>query len=426
MQLVVVGTHQHTAPVAMRERLAFSVAHVRAALQALRAYADEGCILSTCNRVEVYGLVASHEPGDQALRRFLAAWHGIALEELTPHLYTYSGATAVRHVFRLAAGLDSLVLGEDQIMGQLKEALAAAHAAGATGPLMNRLLHSALASGKLVRTRTGLARSHLSVVSVALDLARETLGDLGQRRVLVVGAGRMAQLALKHLRGETPAAVGILNRTPERAHALAAIYDATTWPFACMVEALQQADVVVSCTAAPQIIISADMVVRALARRSEPVLLLDLAVPRDIDRQVAALPNARLFDIDAMQAICEANRAARAAEIARAEALIDGEVAKFRAWWAAQAVTPTIRALRARAEAIQMAELERTLARLPELSPREQNAVRALSAAIVNKLLHQPIATLKNPSSGSQLTQAVQQLFQLAELGTDFPATEPF
>ena len=205
----------------MREQLAFGGKTIREALLTLRQYVDEGFIISTCNRVEVGGLVADGPKGEQALTRFLADWHHVPLGHLAPHLYAFSGADAVQHLFRLAAGLDSTVLGEDQVMVQLKTALADAQAAGATGQRVTRLLNSALATGKLVRTRTEIARSHLSTVSVALDIARDTLGDLRRRHVLIVGAGKIAELALKHLRGEPPRIVTVINRTFARAQELA-------------------------------------------------------------------------------------------------------------------------------------------------------------------------------------------------------------
>ena len=397
----------------MRERLAFGAGTIREALLALRQYTDEGFIISTCNRVEVGGMVADGPDAGQTLMRFLADWHQVPLDHLAPHLYSYSGADAVQHLFRLASGLDSTVLGEDQVMVQLKAALADAQAAGAAGQRVNRLLNGALATGKLVRTRTEIARSHLSTVSVALDIARETLGDLRQRHVLIVGAGKIAELALKHLRGGAAKSILITNRTYDRAHQLAAAYSVAAQPLDRLDEALGHADVVISCTASPDIVIGAPTVERALAGRTTPLVLLDLAVPRDIDPQAGTLPGVRLVGIDDLRAICDANRAARAAEVAGAEDLVAGEVAKFMEWWATQEVVPTIRALRERAEAIRQAEIERTLARLPDLSPREQDAIHALSAAIVNKLLHQPITTLKNPEAGGQLAQAVQQLFQL-------------
>jgi glutamyl-tRNA reductase len=416
VQLAIIGTHQRTCPVVMREQLAFGADTMREALLALRQYVDEGFIISTCNRVEVGGLVADGPEGEQTLTRFLADWHHVPLEHLAPHLYIFSGADAVQHLFRLAAGLDSTVLGEDQVMVQLKTALADAQAAGVTGQRVNRLLNSALATGKLVRTRTEIARSHLSTVSVALDIARDSLGDLRRRHVLIVGAGKIAELALKHLRGEPPRSLTVINRTFARACELAAAYGAQARPFEQLEAALCQADVVVSCTAAAEVVIDVALIERARQGVMAPLLLLDQAVPRDVDARVKALHNVRLFDIDDIRAICEANRAARAGEVAKADALVAEEVAKFMEWWAAQEVVPTIRALRERAESIRQAEIERTLAKLPDLSQHQQEAINALSAAIVNKLLHQPITSMKNPGSGGQLARVVQELFQLDSL----------
>jgi glutamyl-tRNA reductase len=399
----------------MRERLAFGADTMRAALLTLRQYVDEGFIISTCNRVEVGGLVTDGPAGEQALTRFLADWHHVSLEHLAPHLYVFSGVDAVQHLFRLAAGLDSTVLGEDQVMVQLKTALADAQAAGAAGQRVNRLLNSALATGKLVRTRTDIARSHLSTVSVALDIARDTLGDLRRRHVLIVGAGKIAELALKHLRGEPPRSVTLINRTYARARELADTYGVQARPFEQLEAALREADLVVSCTAAPDVVISVELVERARQGVVAPLLLLDQAVPRDIDARVKALPNARLFDIDDIRVICEANRAARTGEVVKADTLVVEAVAKFMEWWVAQEVVPTIRALRERAESIRQTEIERTLAKLPELSQYQQEAIHALSAAIINKLLHQPITSMKNPDSGGQLARVVQQLFQLTE-----------
>src|SRR5215213_1996583 len=264
----------------MRERLAFGADMMRDALLALRQYVDEGFIISTCNRVEVGGLVADGPEGEQVLMRFLADWHHVPLEHLAPHLYVFSGVDAVQHLFRLAAGLDSTVLGEDQVMVQLKTALADAQAAGLAGQHVNRLLNSALATGKLVRTRTEIARSHLSTVSVALDIARDTLGDLRHRHVLIVGAGKIAELALKHLRNEPPRSVTVINRTFARARELADRYAVQARPFEQLEAALSQADLVVSCTASSEVVISAEMVERARQDVAAPLLLLDQAVPR--------------------------------------------------------------------------------------------------------------------------------------------------
>jgi glutamyl-tRNA reductase len=299
-------------------------------------------------------------------------------------------------------------------MGQLTGALGAAHAAGSNGTVLHRLLHNALTAGKLVRSNTGISHNHLSVVSIALDMAEQMLGSLADRRCLIVGAGHTADLALKHLRARDVRNIAITNRTPTRATALADRYDARVWPFEALGAALAASDVVVSCTSAPTTVIDAPLLQRALDQCDRELLLLDLAVPRDIDPRAGAVPGARLIDIDDMRAVAESNRAARAAEAARADTLVAGEVARFEEWFAAQRVTPTIRALRERAESIRAAEVQRTLSKCPALSPHEQQAIEALSTALVNKLLHHPIAALKQTGDDG-VAQLVHQLFNLNE-----------
>ncbi|KAB8140206.1 glutamyl-tRNA reductase [Chloroflexia bacterium SDU3-3] len=408
MQLVITGIHQRTTPVALREQLAFADADLPAALQALREQAIEACVLSTCNRVEIYATMED-DADPQALAHFLADWHHVDRATVLPHTTTLVGEAAVQHVFRLAAGLDSMVLGEEQITSQIRSAVQAASDAGALGAHLRRMIDNALTAGKLVRTNTGIARLNLSVVSVAVDLARQRFGTLAGRRVLVVGAGRMAELAIKHLHGI--AHVTVANRTAARAEALAQRYGVQSAPYAALPQLLAAHDVAICCTSAPDVVLTAAQVAEAAAH--SPQVLLDLAVPRDIDPAAIALENVTLFDVDHMQAICASNREARAAEVSAAEDVVRGEVAKFMDWWATQRIVPTIRALRERAEAIRAAELERTLARLPNLGPSEQAAISALSAAIVNKLLHSPITSLKNPSEADELAHAVQRLFQL-------------
>jgi glutamyl-tRNA reductase len=305
-----------------------------------------------------------------------------------------------------------MVLGEDQIVGQIKAAMAAAQESEQLGQVLSKLIQSALAAGKTVRTQTGIARSHLSVVSVALDLARQALGPLRGRSILLIGAGQTAELALKHLIDEEPADLTIANRTSARAEALAERFRAHAIGLDAIAEPLQRADVVLCCTAAPGIVLDRSLVEQALQGRDAPLLLLDLAVPHDIDPAVAGMPGVTLFDVDDLQAICATNRAARASEIARADELIEESIARYMEWWAARVATPTIRALRERAEAIRSAEVQRTLARFPQLSEREQAAIQALSEAIVNKLLHPPITSLKD-ADGGELIGAARRLFQV-------------
>jgi glutamyl-tRNA reductase len=423
VELAVVGMHQRTADIAVRERLAFTESDLPRAVQALRDYVDEGLIISTCNRVEVYGIVGDARSSDGVLRRFLAEWHQIPEEELAPHLFSFRGEAAVRHLFRLAAGLDSMVLGEDQILNQLKVAFDDACQAGGTGRNINRLLHGALAAGKRVRTRTDIARHHLSVVSVALNIARQEFGGLDNRQIAIVGAGRMAELALKHLRrGRQP--IAIVNRTVSRAQNLASRYGGTAWSLEQLEDVIAEADVVVSCTGAPVTILNAAMAARIAVNRHRPLMIFDLAVPRDVEPDVASVSGVRLVDVDSLRPVCEANRAARHAEVASADALIESEVDKFIQWLAAQRSVPTIRALRDRAESIRIAELERTLARLPALSPREREAIRALSSAIVNKILHRPTVNLKESAHNGDLARAANLLFQATDRSRESHATK--
>jgi glutamyl-tRNA reductase len=412
MQIVLAGVHQRTAPIELRERLARVASDLPAALARLGEVVGEGFIISTCNRLELCARV--HAPEEEAaLHRLLVEWYGFEPGELLRHIYSLHDHAAVRHLYRVAAGLDSMVMGEVQIMAQLKAAMSAAHEAGMLGPVLHRLLQGALSAGKRARTDTGIARTPVSVVSVALGLAREVLGSLGGARVTILGAGRMAELALKHLHGDRTTQTQVIGRTHARAAALAESYGVGALPPTELETALRASDLVLCCTSSPEVVLGAELVGRATAGRKMPLLLIDLAVPRDVDPQVAALPGVQLFDVDDLRAACAANHEARGAEVEQAEALLDAEAERFARWCAAQRVVPTIRALRDRAEMIRAAELRRTLARLPELPAREQEAIQALSAAIVNKLLHEPITALKDPHVGGDLADAVQQLFHL-------------
>lgn len=400
---------------ALREQVAFAETDLVRALPALRRLVPEAALVSTCHRTEVYAVDDGESDTAGLALRFLRDWHGNVADQVVPYLYVKRGAEAAHHLFRLAAGLDSMVLGEDQILAQLKGALDAARNAGTLGPVLFRLLEGGLAAGKLVRAETGIARGHLSAVSVVVDLARERLGGLAGRRILVVGAGATGELALKHLRDEGEARVLLTNRTNARADALASQYGAEPWPFEHLDDALAQVDLVLGCTASPEPVIGASLVQRALdtRERDRPLMFCDLAVPRDIDPQVATLPGVLLYDVDCLHELCAANREARVAEVARAESLIEGEVTAFSRWLAAQDQVPTIRALRDHAESIRVTEVERALAQLPDLSPHQRRAVEALSAAIVNKLLHRPMVSLKDPEAGNGLALAARRLFDL-------------
>jgi glutamyl-tRNA reductase len=406
------GAHQRTTPIALLEQFTFSREVLPHALQELRRFVAEGMIVSTCNRVEVYGCVPDGAEGLQTLDDFLVSWNRSWLDLPGDAHRIYSEEAVVRHIFRLAAGLDSMVLGDDQIMGQIKSAYAASREAGITGKLLHRLVDRALATGKLVRTQTRITSHPVSVVSVALDQAEQYLGGLAQRRCLIVGAGRTAELALKLLLTRHTKGIGVVNRTYDHAARLGARYQVASWPLNQLEQALGEHDVIISATTAPSFLISRDMIERSAPPHGR--LFLDLSVPRSIDPDGVSANGDHLIDIEVLQEISRENHAARASEIAYSEALIDPEVQAFMEWRAGQSMVPVIRDLRAYAEEIRAAEVQRALAHLPNLTSEEQQAVGALSTAIVNKLLHYPIMALKDPSSGSQVAEALNQMFHLS------------
>lgn len=413
MQLLAVGLNHNTAPLALRERIAVTGDGFATALAALHSKVTEGFILSTCNRTEYYGVVGHTETGAAVLLEVLLAGSGLTAEELGPHLDVHPHEDAVTHLFRVAAGIESMVPGEDQILAQIKSALETASLAGVLGPITHRLGASALAAGKRVRSETGISRHSLSVVSVALQLASEELGSLADRRVVIVGAGSTAELTLKQLSGRGAASVTITSRTGSRAAALADCYDVGAVPWESLPDALADADLVISCTSAPETVIDVAMLARRAGASGEPVLVFDLAVPRDVNPAAADLAGVKLWDIDGLQAICDDNRRRRGAELAGAEAIAESESARFMTWWSARQLAPTISALVGHAENIRDAELERLLTRLPDLTEREEELLRAFAGRVVSKLLHHPLRVLKEDPEGANMAQTVRALFGL-------------
>lgn len=419
MQIVVVGINQNTAPVAIRERLSFSPTQIHDVLAQLHTQVAECFILSTCNRIEIYGLAGHAETGAAILRQFLATSRGVAIERIQPHLFSYAHRAAVEHLFHVAAGLDSMVVGEDQILMQVKDALEEAQTAGTLGTILHRLGEAALATGKQVRTGTSISRNHLSVVSVGMHLAETQLGNLRNCPTLVIGAGGMAELALKHLSNTDAQRVTITNRTYEKGRALATRFGVNAVPVQLLEDVLLEIDLVVSCTGAPNTIVEAELIRRVMTRRQDrPLLFLDLAVPRDVAPAAGAIEGVTLYDVDSLRTICEANRQQRVQEIAKVQQIIQNETGKFMDWWQGREVVPTITLLRAHVEAIRDAELARVLARLPDLSPRERAIVQSLANGIVNKLLHRPVTMLKSSPEASNAAQVVQELFGLDDSET--------
>jgi glutamyl-tRNA reductase len=418
VQIVVVGLNQNSAPVAVRERLAFVPGELPSALNGLRDHVAEGFILSTCNRVEIYGVAGHADTGAQLLSRFLAEARGFPPDELRPFLYVYGHETAVGHLFRVASGIDSMVVGEGEVLSQVRVALDAAREAGTLGPVLRRLGSAAVGAGKRARARTAIGRNSLSVVTLALRAAAARGRPVVGASILVLGAGETAETVLRHLDGASPRRVTVAGRRNQRAAALAARYGVASVAMDDLPTALADADVVVGCTSAPDFVIHAGDITAARASSTTPLLCLDLGVPRDIDPGVRNLPDVTLVDLDELQAAADENRARRAREVEAAEVVVAAEVERFMEWWRSRQVVPTIAALRAYAAEVRDAEIAHALARLGDLSPRDAFVVRALAQRIVGKLLHRPLTVLKADAEGANMAQVLRQLFQL-ELDAD-------
>lgn len=419
MPILVLGLSHQQAPIELRERLAFREDDLPQALRTFREYVSEAAILSTCNRTELYALVGHREHGLQHVRLFLTDWHHLKTDDLNVPFYEHWQEQAVRHLFRVASGLDSMILGEPQILGQVKLAYDSALEAGSAGTVLSGLLRRAVEVGKRARTQTSISRGATSVSFAAVELARRELGSLNGTRLLVVGAGEMGKLAALAMQDQGASDVRVISRSPDKAQRLAAAVQGSTAGLEALPDEVARADIVVSCTSSPSQVIGVDLVERALrARADRPLFLIDIAVPRDVDPRVAELPGIHLYNIDDLEAVCAAGLLSRQAEVGKVEAIIDAEVPRFMRWWDSLDVVPTITALVERAEAIRSAELAKTLARLNRLSDQEREAINSMTAAIVHKMLHQPISRLKvrvDGRDGRHYVPAVRELFQLGE-----------
>ena len=419
MQIVVIGVNHTRAPLHLRERLSIAADALAPALERLRAVVSEGFILSTCNRTELYGVCGHQGSGAETLRRALAEEAALPMEEVRAMTYAHAHDAAVRHAFRVASGLDSLVLGEDQILAQIKRAMEAARAHGALGASLDRMWSAALACGKRVRTETGVGRHAVSVVSIGLCAAARARGALDGSRVLLLGAGDTAELVLKHLSSVRGARVAITNRTAERAERLAGAYGARVVPWEARGAALAESDIVFGCTSAAVPVLDAATIGAAVREPgSAPLVLVDLGVPRDIDPAAGALDGTVLVDVDQLEREAAAHRDARQREVAGAEAIIGEELERYMEWWRGRGVAGAIARLHEHAETIREAELERALARMPELSPQGQAIVRAMATRIVGKLLHQPTVALKRDAEGANMAIVLERLFALGPHAT--------
>jgi len=394
--IVVVGLNHETAPVAVREALAFPREALPEALARVceEAGLGEAVILSTCNRVEVYG--RSTESSGDAVAGFLARYHSRSLEDIAPHLYCLEGDAAVRHAFRVAASLDSMVMGEPQILGQVKEAYEAAEKAGSLGSVLTALRNRSVAAAKRARTETAIGRNAVSVSHVAVELARKIFGDLRDRSVLLVGAGKMSEVAAHQMVRDGARASVLGGRTFEKAEQLAVALGGRAAPLEALRVELARADIVISGTGAPGIVIRREDVEAAqAARRGRPLFLIDIAVPRDVAEDAGKVSGVFLYDLDDIKTVAEANLRERKKEASAAEAILEQEIGEFLEWRRSLEVVPLLVELRKRADEIRRTEIEKARRRLGPLTPEQESALEAATSAIVNKLLHGPTVQLK-------------------------------
>jgi glutamyl-tRNA reductase len=425
MHLIVVGLSHKTAPVEIREKLAVPESRLGEALTRLCSYPGvrEGMVLSTCNRVEVYSVVDDVESGYGRIQEFLADTHlALSSEQLTPHLYWHTGDRAIAHLFRVAASLDSMIIGESQILGQLKDAFEVALAHKTTGVIMNKVVRKAISVAKRVRTETRISEMAVSVSYAAVELAKKIFSNLGEKTVLLVGAGEMAKLAARHLIAQGVRHIRITTRTPQHAVDLATRFGGTPVPFDQFKDEMAAADIVLVSTGASHYLIGAEDVHRAVRERmNRPMFLIDISVPRNIDPAVRHVDNAFLFDIDDLKHRVEQNRAERLQEAEKAERMVAEEVGTLQEWMKSLEVTPTIVALRNRVDEIKRAELDKTLGRLAHLTHEDRELVEGLASSIVNKLIHSTMITLKseaNSASGVAFVEAARRFFNLDESST--------
>jgi glutamyl-tRNA reductase len=419
--IVIVGLNHRTAPVAVRERVAFPLGDLQPALGRLARLdgVQEAAIVSTCNRVEVVACADDETHGlAGAIAEFIAAERGVPRGEFEEYLYAHSGRDAVRHLFRVAASLDSMVVGEPQILGQVKEHYEEAALAGTSGSVLHRVFHRSFTVAKRVRTETGVAGKAVSVASVAVDLARTIFESFTDKTAMLIGAGAMSEVAARHLKGQSIAGIIVATRTYEHAVGLAREFEGMPVPFDRLGEYLKLADVVIGSAGATEYLVTPTLVQEVLrARKQRPMFFIDMAVPRNFDPEINELDNVYLYDIDDLAGAVAGNVDEREREAMRAEAIVDGEVERFWQWFASLEVVPTIVAIREKVEAIRQRELEKALASLQDQAPRHRALLDALTSSIVNKILHAPFSTLKRSNGGDPSTDLISSARRLFDLG---------
>ena len=431
MNLILLGASHHSAPVDLRERIDFSRRGVPEALSVLGEIPDitEVAVLSTCNRAEIYAMCEDPVNLREGLVSFMSSYHDVPESELAPHLYMRHDADAVRHLFRTAAGLDSLVVGEPQILGQVKDAYTTASQHGHTGALLNRLFHWSFAAGKRVRSDTGIGEGAVSVSYAAIALARKIFGSLKGLQALLIGAGEMAELTATHLRSQEVRRICVASRTAARAALLAAKVDGESVPWEDITSRLASADIVVTATGSATPIVTRRHIDAAMrTRRDRPLFIMDIGLPRDVEPSSDDVEQVFLYNLDDLKTIVHENLTRRQSQVDRGELLIDEEVDRFVVWLRSRAAIPTVVALRRRFESIRQSELTRLAPKLAGLPPGTRERVEEITHLLVEKLLLAPTEHLKSVTDQevvASYADALNHLFDLQEESSDARAKNP-
>jgi len=416
MQICVVGVNYRTTPSAIRGKLAIGAEQLHDALLSLHAYVPQGIILCTCNRTEIYS-IAQEESAELASINFLNARANLSQADLLQHIYVYHGEAAVKHLFRVASGLDSMIIGEFEILGQVRRALEEAEKTRLVGlPLLNLFRH-AVRAGRRVRAHTDISKNALSVSSAAVDLAARAVGDISSCKFAVIGAGEAGRLAAKASRERGASQIVVVSRSQEKGRALATVLHGTWSPMEKLGQELATCDIAISCSGAPHTVLKLNLVEEVMnTRPHHPLVIIDIAVPPDVEYQIRQLNNVFLYDIDDLTNVCDSNRNQREREILSATEILDDEVKRFISYWQELEVRPVISALVRKSEEIREAELGMTLNKLPHLTDEERTHLDAMTKAIVKKLLHKPIQCLKsNNHKREEYSEKIKDLFSLDE-----------
>jgi glutamyl-tRNA reductase len=425
MKLALAGINHRTAPVQMREKLALRREQIPAALLDIQARgAKEALVLSTCNRVEVAATLADGFPVDCLLEGIVGNRDDLSWEALRPHLYVYQDAEAIRHLFRVASSLDSMIVGEPQILGQLKQAYLQAREQGTVGTVLDAVLTRAFNVAKRIRTETDIGQNAVSVSYAAVELAREIFGSLHRKRVLIIGAGKMSEGAARHLLRAGAGEILVTNRTPQRARQMAEAFRGEVVPYETFSQRLAEVDIVIASSGAPHYVITGELMQQVIEqRKNQPMFLIDIAVPRNIEPQVNRIEHAFLYDIDDLQRLAERNLQTRREVAQQAENIVAEEVARLEVRLRARDVTPTILSLQEQLEVIRKEVLLRYRGRLGNLTPEQEEAIEGLTRGIVNKIAHGPISEIRRHAAAQaaedtpqgEVISAVRRMFRLRD-----------